>query len=106
MSSNCACTSSKVTHESITENGKTIERTTKVDTITDKDGKVHTTTTVTDTTVDPEGHKTTTTHTTTGTGTAEPIDFKNDDFDAEFDRMKAKMDADFKDFTNDHPALK
>lgn len=103
--SNCTCTSSCITHESVTKNGQTVERTTKVDSNTDPSGQVHTTTTVTDTTIDPQGHKTTSTH--TSTGGAAPIDFDhNDDFDAEFDRMKAKMDAEFKDFTNDHPALK
>ena len=105
MSDNhCTCTSSYTTHESITENGKTIEKTTKVDKNVGPDGKIHTTTTVT--TVDPEGHKTVTTNSSTG-GAAPAVDFNHDDdFDAEFDRMKAKMDADMRDFTNDHPALK
>ena len=108
MSSNqshCTCKSTCTTHESITKNGQTIERTTTVDSNTDPNGHVNTKTTITDTTIDPEGHKTTTTHTTNG-GETPSIDFGHDDFDAEFERMKSKMDADMKDFANDHPALK
>lgn len=104
--SNCQCTSSCVRHETITKDGQTVERTTKVDTNTDPNGQVHTTTTVTDTKIDPEGHKTTSTHTSTESGEAAPIDFDHGDFDEEFERIKAKMDADMRDFTNNHPALK
>lgn len=105
------CVSSKTSHESVTKNGQTVERTTKIEIFVDENGKGHKTTTVTETTIDPEGHKNTTTNTSNEDCDVPSIDFdhdfgQNDDFDADFNRMKAKMDADFNDFANNHPALK
>lgn len=98
MSSNhCTCTSSCTTHETITKDGKTVEKTIHTDGTTDPNGHFVTKTTETDTVIDPNGNKTTTTHTS---------DAPAVNFDDEFERMKAKMDADMKDFVNDHPALK
>ena len=109
------CVSTKTNHESVTNNGQTVEKITKIEIFVDEKGKGHKTTTVTETTIDPQGHKTSTTNTTNEDCEVPAIDFDHDfdagfhhddDFDADFNRMKAKMDADFKDFTNDHPALK
>ena len=107
------CVSTKTNHESVTNNGQTVEKTTKIEIFVDEKGKGHKTTTVTETTIDPEGHKNTTTNTTNEDCEVPAIDFDHDfgfhhddDFDDDFNRMKAKMDADFRDFTNDHPALK
>lgn len=105
-SNNCTCKSTCTKHESITKNGQTIEKAITTESSTDPSGKVTIKTTETDTTIDPEGHKTITTHTTTGKDATPAVDFENDDFDADFERMKAKMDADMKNFENDHPALK
>lgn len=113
MSSNnshCNCTCHCTKTETITENGHTIQKKTTVDSHTNPDGKLTTKTTSVDTTIDPSGHKTSTTSTNTETGDRIDFDSKfGKDFDADFERMKAKMDADMKDFElkhDDHPALK
>lgn len=108
--SNCTCTCSCIRTESVTRNGHTVQKTTKVDSKRNPDGLYTTKTTSTDTIIDPQGHKKS--NTTTNTETGKEVDFDsklNKDFDSDFKRMKAEMEHDMKNFhlkNDEHPALK